>query len=389
MGHASRDSQDALDDIRRFINGSSKSAPNRSEIESLIRANPTILKAIGAKPEELELAKFLITNTDPTQIFSGKIVSDLITQFQGSQQPTIEVPGAEQPRSDLLKDIDNTPGLADLPEEVKQQIANDPTHPLNPRNNKNIFRKDVFGDQAAAEQLLKQEQASRQQQQITDFAGEFSEAVKGFGGQLSERLLGFEEQERTNIEQERVRRRETLEQELSSFRGDLATSRQKTFEQANPFILEDLNTRGLFGSETAIANAQSQALTRLQATDESRFGQARFAGGRRLEELRAGDVTRQEGARRRVEEILGGFQTRAFGQEQELLGGGLEALIGGEQEALDSALALSRSRIQTNFDLSQSAADRLFARNIAKKNQQSSLIGSGIQAGGNILSSLF
>lgn len=294
-----------------------------------------------------------------------QILPNLGNEFQASQVtqlPSVGSP-AGAPRNPILAELDKNPATAGLPEATKAQIAGDLNNPLNPRNPNFVFKADdALGREAQAEQVLREAQAAQQREQIGQFATEFETSAEARRKALADRLA----QQTGELET-------AGEAELGRYGQDLATSRQKTFEQANPFILEDLNRRGLLTSETAVGQAQAQKLADLQAQDEAKLAQARLGLFQDTQGFREGGAN-----------LLNEFDTGVFSEGQNIRGGGLEAYLGGNQAALDEALGLRRSKIERDFGLADTAAERAFASSQAKKNRQNQLLGAGISAGGNI-----
>lgn len=164
-----------------------------------------------------------------------------------------------------------------------------------------------------------EELAKEQQGKINEFADEFSGKAKTFRQQLAE---------------------------------SLAKNNREAFELQNPYILEDLNSRGLFRSETAVNQAQAEALKELEIGRENSLLQ---------------------------------FDTGAFGQEQDLRGGGLSHLIGGEMEGLTTALDARRSGLEMSYNQSMAAQEQALAESLARRKRRSDLTNSLIGAGGSII----
>jgi hypothetical protein len=135
-----------------------------------------------------------------------------------------------------------------------------------------------------------------------------------------------------------------LRNTLASRRADLSKSLtdqgKALFDAANPGILEDLNSRGVLSSPTAVATAQGNALRDI-GMDNQKY--------------------------------LNDFDTQATGL-------GLQA----DQEALDSNLNLRQSELQQRLADSNSEADRALAENLARKQGRNSLTGALIGLGGSL-----
>ncbi len=300
--------------------GTAGAIEQEEETGDIRRKISNLTRQLGRKPNNSEITQFLSSGTLPPDA------------------------GPAPDRDPILTQLDNNPATKDLPEEVKEQILADPLHPLNPTNpNGLIGQSDEFAAIGEGGKTLEDEQAQKNQARIENFATEFEAATQGFG-----------EKFRTNIEGG-----------LGRLQSGLAGSRQATFEQANPFILEDLNRRGLLSSGTATADAQARALAGLQAGDEGTIAQARLA----------------------AEQGLQRFQTGSFEQGQGLRSDALEALIGGEQAGLDRFFDASTARINKRFEDSQAAEDRNFQRSLARGSRGSGLAGAGIGAVGSVLGS--
>lgn len=259
--------------------------------------------------------------------------------------------------------IKTDPTFKDLPDSEIKKIAADPTHPLNPNSPNYIHEtKTPEGQLAESERIQKEQLAKKQQQQILGFAGEYDTSAKARRDALAKSLSDKEAALKAGYESE-----------LGRYGQDLATSRQKTFEAANPKILEDLNRRGLFTSESAVNQAQAEKLKELQAADESKMGDARlglFGDLQNFSEQGSG--------------ILNNFDTGNFEAGQELRGQGLSTLLGGSQSALDSALELRRGGLEHNYASSEAAANRAFSESLARKQRQNDLYAAGIGAVGAV-----
>jgi hypothetical protein len=139
----------------------------------------------------------------------------------------------------------------------------------------------------------------------------------------------------------------------AAFRTGLAQSLSATgqqfFQQLNPAILEDLNSRGLFTSQTARDHEQSQAL---------------------------GDIAREN------ENSLRAFDTDMFNQVNDIRGTALSSELGGDQSALDAALDLRRASIQRRFNETDANREQNFANMLSKRQSRDNLIASLIGMGG-------
>lgn len=178
------------------------------------------------------------------------------------------------------------------------------------------------------------------------------DVVSAFGGRpdLRDQDLrlptGFGFGELADYEEARRRRLGgPLSQLIGRKRGMLAESLgrsgQATFERANPFIMQDLQRRGLFTSPSARATAQSDVL---------------------------GDIEREN------QQFLRQFDVADLSTQMQV-----------EQDALDAALNLRRSGLENRLGVLQSSADRNLAESLARRQGRNQLWGSLIGAGGNIL----
>ncbi len=171
---------------------------------------------------------------------------------------------------------------------------------------------------AAQEEAKRQALAQQQQGQINDFANQQQGSVADF--------------------------RKTLAQHLSD-------TAQQTFQQANPGILEDLNSRGLFTSQTARDDSQNRALQQL--------------------------ATQQQ-------QQLSNFDTSEFNNINDIKGSALSALLGGNQSALDSALDLRKAGIQRSFDVADQQRQQAFQQMLAGQQNRQQMIGSILGLGGTL-----
>jgi hypothetical protein len=184
---------------------------------------------------------------------------------------------------------------------------------------------DPLGDVAAFNQFgtdsqkQLQEQAAKQQQQILDFANQYQTNAGNYRGQLAK---------------------------------SLADTAHQTFQQENPYILEDLNSRGLATSPTAVGAEQDRALK---------------------------DIALQN------QNVLSGFDTNTFNQLNDIRGSGLNTLLGGNQDALNAALQAKQAGLQRSFDVADQNRQQAFSNYLAKRQSRNQLTNSLIGAGGSIL----
>lgn len=202
---------------------------------------------------------------------------------------------------------------------------------VDPLRLRNMFKapgvpdpQDPYAGMSELEKLAAQEEAKRkalglqQQKQINDFATQMEGTVGDY--------------------------RKTLA-------SNLANTSQQTFNQAVPGLLEDLNARGLFTSQTARDQETNRALQEL-ATQQN--------------------------------QILTDYDTTQFGNIQDIRSTALSALLGGDQSALDSALALRKAGIQRSFDVQDQNAQNALASSMAKRQSRDQLFSSLIGGGSSI-----
>lgn len=171
---------------------------------------------------------------------------------------------------------------------------------------------------ARVEEYKRQQLGRQQQEQILGFAGEQEQRAKDYRTQLA---------------------------------SSLASSGQEFFKQANPGILEDLNARGLFTSQTARDQEQGRLLKDIELNNQQQ---------------------------------LMNFDTSSFNEINDIRGTALSALLGGDQSALDSALELRKAGIQRKFDEADAARQQSFAEMLARRQSRDQLIGSILGLGGSL-----
>ncbi len=168
------------------------------------------------------------------------------------------------------------------------------------------------------EKKLLEAQASKQRDQINDFSKEFETSASNYRNTLA---------------------------------GRLAETGKQTFEQSNPYILEDLNARGFASSPSEVANAQARALADISLKNQG---------------------------------ILTAFDTDAFNNLNDLKRSGLETYLGGNQDALSSILESRRSGLERSFNIFDQERQKALAEELAKQQQRASLTNALISAGGTI-----
>ncbi len=131
----------------------------------------------------------------------------------------------------------------------------------------------------------------------------------------------------------------------------LADTSAATFKSMNPGILEDLNSRGLFTSQTARDQEQGRLLSDLATNQKQQ---------------------------------LTAFDNQNYGDQNDTRSQGLNALLGGDQSALDSSLALRKAGLTRQFDTADTAANNSFAAQLAKKQSKDQLLQSLLGLGGQL-----
>lgn len=201
------------------------------------------------------------------------------------------------------------------------------------------------GQRADAEHQ-RQQQAAQDQQNATvssleQLAKTEEEKRNALGLKQQQQILDFAEQQT----QSAADYRRQLAQSLSS-------QGQETFSLANPGILEDLNSRGLFTSQTARDEAQARALKEIALANEG---------------------------------TLTNYDINTQGQINDLKTAGLSAMLGGEQSAVDTALGLRQSAISQQFQAAQQASQNSLAQWLAQQQSRNQLISAILGAGGSAL----
>lgn len=196
------------------------------------------------------------------------------------------------------------------------------------------------------DELAAYEQAQREEQ------------GKAFSQKLNELRGGVESQYGTALQDFQTtgaRRRAELARSLSD-------TAQKNFQLQNPYILEDLNARGVFTSPTAVNQAQAQALKQLEIGNQ-------------------GQLLGYDEQQRQLEDVfknqrlntLTGFDTAATSQR-----------LQSSQDALDAALDLRRGKLQNTLEAKSAYEQAQVARDLASRKSRNDLLGSVIQLGGTI-----
>lgn len=299
-------------------------------------------KSTGRMPTKEELDGMKSSFRETNRLESGTI-QGVVDHFSKQVKDT---------QADITRTLTETLGRKPTPEEVVKFESDNMINSTSSPEDK----------LAAIESASRIALAEKQKKQIEEFGKSYTTAADDYRTRLAERLAGYQ----SDLEKRN-------QEELAAYSNDLANSRQKTFEQANPFILEDLNRRGLFNSETAVTGAQAEALKKLQAEDEGKMAAARL--GLYEDSNAFADQTQN---------TLTGFDTAAFGEGQDIMGEGLNTLLGGDQSALDAALELRRGKLQRSYDLADAAAERDYASSLARKQRRNATLNAGIGAAGSV-----
>lgn len=199
-----------------------------------------------------------------------------------------------------------------------QGIFRDIKKPVDPEDQAKLDR-DEFNRLAKKEKTKREALGQQQQQQILGFATEQEGRAGDFRKGLAE---------------------------------SLASQGRDTFNLMNPSILEDLNSRGLFTSQTARDQSQNQALKEIELAKQGQ---------------------------------LSAFDQDTFNNISDIRGTALSALLGGNQSALDSALELRRAGFQRKFDLADQQTQMSFANMLARRQSRDQMVQGLLGFGGNII----
>lgn len=225
-----------------------------------------------------------------------------------------------------------------------------PVNPAGPGTPPGVGGLPSLPDNYGFNDLAKYEEA-RRKQLGQDFQGQIGKLRTGVEGMYDSTLKNYQN---------------TTAQRRAALSTTLSDTARKNFQLQNPFILEDLNSRGLFNSQTAVAQAQTQALKELELTNQDK--------------LNTFDTSA-----RGYEDQLSQQRLRDLA---ELDGAGTSANIQSQQDALDAALDLRRGQLESSLQSSQSDREEALARDLAKQQSRNSLNGSLIGAGGSIFGGL-
>lgn len=157
--------------------------------------------------------------------------------------------------------------------------------------------------------------------------------------------------------------RDQTAQRRSALATSLSDNAAQTFKMSDPYILEDLNTKGLFSSPTAVANARAQALKELEVANQAKL----------LDFDRQSYSYEDDLAKERLAALTGLDQS------------GLSAQLQAEQDALDSGLDLRRGKLEGDLNNATASREEALARDLAKKANRNNLTNSLISGGASIL----
>lgn len=202
----------------------------------------------------------------------------------------------------------------------------------------------TFPDLARYEQTQQNQLGERFQNQI-------GELKTGIGTQYDDYLK--------QLQDSNAARRSTLSTSLFD-------QGKKTFDLQNPSILEDLNSRGVFSSPTAVASAQANALKEIALANQSKLDQ--YDTNTKAEE----DALNAQ----KLSELTG------------LDTSGLSARLEAEQTGADQAGSLFQSNLEAQRADAQSAQEQALAKSLADKQSRTSLTNSLIGVGGTLGSTL-
>jgi len=197
---------------------------------------------------------------------------------------------------------------------------------------------------------------------FSDLAG-YEEYKRRLQGQkYRDQIARLKQQIQSEYDKSLESYRGTTAQRRSSLATSLSENARKTFALNNPYILEDLNARGVFTSPTAVAQAQAQALKELELDNQLSL-QDFDASSRSYEDALASQRLRD------INE-LDSAATSAEGQA--------------DQDALDAALDLRRGQLQANLNSENASREESLARDLAKKQRDAELTRSFLGVGGNL-----
>lgn len=197
---------------------------------------------------------------------------------------------------------------------------------------------------------------------FNDLAGYEEQRRSALGGQFQNQI----NQARTGIESQYGTAlkgyQDTSAQRRAALASSLTDQAQKNFQLQNPGILEDLNSRGVFSSPTAVAQAQAQAMKELELANQSK-------------------LTDFDAQQRAYEDELNKNRLNELNQ---LSLAGTSANIQSQQDALDAGLDLRRGGLEATRQDAAASREEAMARDLAKQQQRNQLTNSLIGVGGSL-----
>ena len=197
---------------------------------------------------------------------------------------------------------------------------------------------------------------------FNDLAGYEEQRRSALGGQFQNQI----NQARTGIESQYGTAlkgyQDTSAQRRAALASSLTDQAQKNFQLQNPGILEDLNSRGVFSSPTAVAQAQAQAMKELELANQSK-------------------LTDFDAQQRAYEDELNKNRLNELNQ---LSLAGTSANIQSQQDALDAGLDLRRGGLEATRQDAAASREETMARDLAAKQQRNQLTNSLIGVGGSL-----
>lgn len=152
-------------------------------------------------------------------------------------------------------------------------------------------------------------------------------------------------------------------QKRTALSSSLSDTAQKNFQLQNPKILEDLNSRGLFNSGTAVANAQAQALKELEVQNQ-------------------GELNKFDNTSRTYEDQLANQRLSDLNNLKSM---GVSSNLQAQQDALDSGLDLRRGGLEAQRQDSNASREEQMARDLADQQRKAGITNSLIGVGGSLL----
>jgi len=187
-----------------------------------------------------------------------------------------------------------------------------------------------------------------------------------FGGSVQEQIGKL----RTGIDTEYGNTLNTYKTDTAKRRADLASSLssqgQETFKLANPYILEDLQSRGVFSSPTAINTEQARALQEIALKNQSQLSDFDTTSRTYEDQL----------AKARLDE-LNAIESSGYA-------GNIQA----QQDALDAEMNAYFTKLEQDKADQAAAQERSLAESLADKQNKNNLTAGLISGGGSIVGGL-